>query len=149
MLRVVHPVVLVALVLAIAVRQAHSLRQDAALAGLDSQVETAVVNGDTAALDTLYADDLRFSHFTGTVDGKPGRLRQARSRAFRQRRVDSVAVDRHGDVALTSGRIAVESSTGERYRLRYVRVYAYRLGRWQLIAHRSVGVDRERPMETR
>src|SRR6476660_2941175 len=109
MLRVVHPVVLVALVLAIAVRQAHS-RQDAALAGLDSQVETAVVNGDTAALDTLYADDLRFSHFTGTVDGKPGRLRQARSRAFRQRRVDSVAVDRHGDVALTSGRIAVESS---------------------------------------
>jgi hypothetical protein len=147
MLRAVQPITLVALVLAAAVRPAHSLRQEAGLAGLDSQIESAVVNGDTAALDTLYADDLRFSHFTGTVDGKPGWLHRARARTFRQRQVDSVTVDRHGDVALTSGRIAIESSTGERYRIRYVRVYARRLGRWQLIAHRSVGV--ERPLASR
>ena len=120
------------------------LPQDSILRSLDARIEGAVVHGDLAALDTLYAEDLNFAHFTGTVDGKTAWLRQAQARAFKQRSVDSVTVDRHGDVALTSGRLAVEAAQGARYVLRFVRLYVRRQGRWQLVAHRSVGVE-QRP----
>ena len=36
----------------------------ALLAGLDAAIEMAIVRGDTAALDTLYAPDFRFTHST-------------------------------------------------------------------------------------
>jgi hypothetical protein len=42
----------------------------ALLAHLDAAIELAVVRGDTAGLDTLYAADFRFTHSTGDVDGR-------------------------------------------------------------------------------
>lgn len=110
------------------------------LASLDATIERAVVQGDTAALDTLYSTDFRFTHSTGMADGRTEWLQRAVARPspFRSRTVDSVAVEIHGSVALTSGRLTVVPSTAPAYIVRYVRLYAKEGTRWKLKSHRSV-----------
>ena len=112
----------------------------ALLAGLDGEIETAVVQGDTAALDTLYAPDFRFTHSTGTVDGRAEWLRRATAepKPFQSRTVDSVSVEMHGSTALTSGRLWATPRDGPGYVVRYVRLYVRHGARWQLTSHRSV-----------
>jgi hypothetical protein len=110
------------------------------LASLDGTIERAVVQGDTAALDTLYATDFQFTHGTGMVDGRAEWLRRAvmRPPPFRSRTADSVVVELHGSMALTSGRLAVVPRSAPGYIVRYVRLYAKQGARWQLKSHRSV-----------
>ena len=110
------------------------------LASLDATIERAVVQGDTAALDTLYATDFQFTHSTGMVDGRAEWLRRAvmRPPPFRSRTADSVAVELHGSMALTSGRLAVVPRSAPGYIVRYVRLYAKQGARWELKSHRSV-----------
>ena len=112
----------------------------ALLARLDATIEAAVVRGDTTALDTLYADDLRFTHSDGEIDGRRTWLeRAAASRPlFRRRTVDSVTVELHGPLALTSGRLTVVPVGEPGYVVRFVRLYARQAGRWVLESHRSV-----------
>jgi hypothetical protein len=112
----------------------------AVVARLDAAIETAVVDGDTVALDTLYASDFRFTHSTGEVDDRAAWLGRAAAtpRPFRGRTVDSVTVEMHGTVALTSGRLRVLPSEAAGYVVRYLRLYCKRAGRWQLSSHRSV-----------
>jgi hypothetical protein len=118
----------------------------ALLARLDAAIEAAVVQGDTLALDTLYAADFTFTHSTGEVDDRVAWLHRsaARPRPFRSRTVDSVTVDMHGPVALTSGRLTVSPSEGRGYVVRYVRLYGKSAGRWELKSHRSVELREQR-----
>jgi hypothetical protein len=117
-----------------------ALTDSALLARLDAAVETAVVQGDTTALDPLYAGDFSFTHSTGDVDDRVAWLRRAaaKPRPFLSRTVDSVAVEVHGSVALTSGRLTAVPRDGAGYIVRYVRLYVKRKGRWELTSHRSV-----------
>jgi uncharacterized protein DUF4440 len=120
---------------------------DSTLLGrLDAVIETAVVQGDTAALDTLYASDFSFTHSTGDIDDRAAWLRRvaARPRPFRSRTIDSVVVEVHGSVALTSGRLTVVPGDESGYVVRYVRLYLKRNGRWELTSHRSVELRAQR-----
>jgi len=118
----------------------------ALLARLDAAIESAVVRGDTVALDTLYAPDFRFTHSTGEVDDRVAWLRRATAmpRPFRGRTVDSVSVEMHGSVALTSGRLTVQPREEPGYVVRYVRLYGRHAGRWKLMSHRSVELREQR-----
>jgi len=117
---------------------------------LNTEIETAVVKGDIAFLERVLAADFRFPHGdawtaggrTANVDNKRSWLAAAREGFFVSREVSAQEVELHGDVALTTGRIRVRSRSNDPrardYSIRFLRVYAQREGRWQLLSHRTV-----------
>jgi len=117
----------------------------AAITALEQQVERATAHGDVAALDSIYAPSFVFTHSTGTRESREQRLAalRARSGVVHARELDSLDIDVHGDVALTTGRIHVrQESASPRWRdytIRYARVYVRRDGRWRLLTHHSTG----------
>ncbi len=88
----------------------------------------------------------RFKHGTGQVETRATRLEKlARdtTRVF-ARDVDSLEVEVHGDVALSTGRIHVRQDDPDPrwrdYTVRYARVYVRRHGDWQLLTHHTTGI---------
>ena len=106
-------------------------------------MEAATLRSDVAYLDSVYAPSFRFKHSTGDVEERAPRLAalDARKTAVFARDLDSLEVEVHGDVALTTGRIHVRQEFADpkwrEYTIRYARVYVRRAGRWQLLTHHS------------
>jgi len=130
----------------------------AAIAGLERRVEDAVVRGDAAFLDSVYAPTFRFKHSTGDLETRAQRMESLRREVppgapgrTIARVIDSVDVEVHGDVALTSGRIHVRRDGGDprwqSYTVRYVRVYVRTAPgrRWRLLTHHSTGESQGPP----
>ena len=115
------------------------------IAALERRVELATMRGDGAYLDSVYAPSFRFKHSTGVLEARAPRLAALRKRSTTifARDLDSLDVEVHGDVALTTGRIHVRQGSADpewrEYTIRYVRVYVRRGGRWQLLTHHSTG----------
>jgi ketosteroid isomerase-like protein len=70
-----------------------------------------------------------------------------------ERTVDSLDVEVHGDIALTTGRIHIRAESANPhwrdYTIRYVRIYAKardRGGRWQLVTHHSTSDAQGAPL---
>jgi hypothetical protein len=106
-------------------------------------IENAVLRHDIFCLDTLYEADFIFSHGSGKVETKSQWLESIKSGKSRyvSRELDSVAVELHNDIALVTGRIIIQSepiSTQRIYGIRFIRVFAYRNNRWQLLSHRTL-----------
>jgi hypothetical protein len=116
------------------------------LAALEHRVEDATRRGDVVFLDSIYAPSFRFTHSTGELEERAQRLdglRRGTARVF-ARDLDSLDVEVHDDVALTTGRIHVrqesESPEWREYTVRYARVYVRRSGRWLLLTHRTTAL---------
>jgi len=110
---------------------------------LEHAQAAAVVAADLATLDAIYADDFRFTHGTGEVQTKTEWLDDLRTgrRVYESREVTDLDVERHGDIAVTYGRLEIRlrrDGQNQYFSARYVRVYARRDERWQLISHRTV-----------
>ena len=130
--------------------QAPAAGDSAMIAALEQRIEDAVTRRDAAFLDSVYAPTFRFKHSTGTMETREQRMASLRRAMptdapgrFIARVVDSLDVEVHGDVALTTGRIHVRRDGGDPrwrdYTVRYARVYR-RSGpheRWQLLTHHS------------
>ena len=114
------------------------------LRAMDQRIEDAVVRADLKFLESVYANDFRFTHGTGNVQSKDEWLKSVANKGFLSRKVSLVEVELHGDVAVTFGRLDVIKSgdSGEKYSLRYVRVYERRSGRWEMLMHRTVELIR-------
>lgn len=121
----------------------------AELRTLEQKVEAATLHADTAFLEKVYCSDFQFIHGSEAVLGisefqnKAETIKTLRPERFISRDLDSVEVEPHGDVAMTTGRIRVRSDAKsppyrEDYTLYYVRVYVRRDARWQLLIHRTV-----------
>jgi ketosteroid isomerase-like protein len=114
-----------------------------ALAGLEARVEAAVVRHDVAFLEGVYAPDFRFKHSTGLLQSREQWLAALARTPYTSREVDSLDVEVHDDVALTTGRVHVRSATDDpkwrEYTVRYARVYVRHGGRWRLLTHHSTG----------
>ncbi len=116
----------------------------------ERQIEAALVRGDAAFLQRAWADDFQFTHgdswtFGGqplAVNGKAAEIAAVGPGQFIARDLSSQQIEWHGDVAVTTGQITVQSRDGEprhrQYSVWYVRVYARRTGQWQLLSHRTV-----------
>jgi ketosteroid isomerase-like protein len=142
-------VVAMASLLVIAVGSASGQQQppapqpEAQITALEHRIERAVTQTDTLFLDSVYAPDFRFKHGTGELQDRAAWLASVRASRgrFLARDLDSLDVEVHGDVALTTGRIHVRrlatDSTTVEYTIRYARVYVRRRGRWQLLTHHS------------
>ena len=113
------------------------------LVALERAQAAAVVSLDFAALDRVYADDFRFTHGTGVVQNKTEWLEALRAGqpVYVSREHELLEVEPHGDIVVTYGQLRIHSrldGADNRFRARYVRVYAKRSGRWQLVSHRTV-----------
>jgi hypothetical protein len=112
---------------------------------VEHAAEAAIVQRDTVALDSLWAPDLRFVHSDGVIDDRAAwhrRIREGRPR-FVERSLDSLSVEIHEDVAISSGRLHVRTMPPDEYWVRYVRVLVRRNGRWQLIRHQSISLSKQ------
>ncbi len=111
---------------------------------IERELTTAVLHVAVATLELTYADDFRFTHSTGNVQTKAEWLRELQSGTtnYTARSTDSIEVELHDDVAITTGRIHARTDSSDprwrEYTVWYVRVYAERGGRWQLLSHRTV-----------
>ena len=123
----------------------------ATIAALEQRIENALLSRNAAFLDSVYAPTFRFKHSTGNLETRASRMAALRRPAapdapgrMLERTVDSLEVEVHGNVALTTGRIHIRRAGGDprwqNYTIRYVRVYAKTPGsggRWQLVTHHS------------
>ena len=116
------------------------------LVKLNQDIDQNVVNRNMAALENAYADDFIFSHGSGKVEGKTSWLKSAGKGLFVSRNHDSVTVEMHRDVAVVKGKLSVVKNNKEkteRYHLYYIRVYANRNGKWQMLSHSTTREYRE------
>jgi ketosteroid isomerase-like protein len=121
-----------------------SASDSAALVKVEHAAEAAIVRGDSAALDSLWAADLLFRHAGGELEQRGDWFATLRAGVprFQLRQPDSLAVVLHGDVAVVTGWLHVRTlAPADEYRIRYVRVYARRSGRWRLVHHHSLALE--------
>jgi hypothetical protein len=114
-------------------------------AKFDAKLEAAMLNKDVAFLEAVLADDVRFTHGVGpngtrNVWNRARWLEQTPKSVATERNLDSVEVERHGDVIETTGHTQVKTSVAANpeYHVWFVRVYAKKDGRWQLLSNRTV-----------
>jgi ketosteroid isomerase-like protein len=115
---------------------------EAALRALERAQADAVVAQDFDTLERIYADDFVFTHGTGEVHDTTQWLDALRTgREYLSREHETIEIELHGDVGVVYGVLLVHANMNGvdgRFRARYVRVYARRAGRWQLVSHRTV-----------
>jgi hypothetical protein len=134
---------LVAFLIVMVAVGANAQTDEGDLARFEQQVDHAVVACDLQFLENAYAADFRFKHGTGLVDSKTSWLKSVglAKGKFISREIDSLEVEIHGTIGITSGRLSVHRyvDSGEsRYIINYVRVYVRKGGHWQMIMHRTV-----------
>ena len=129
----------------------------ATIARLEHRIEDALVRRDAAFLDSVYAPSFRFKHSTGTLETREQRMASLRRPMapdapgrMTSRSVDSLDVEVHGTIALTTGRIHVRreggDARGQDYTVRYARVWSKDgAGHWRLLTHHSTGESQGPP----
>jgi hypothetical protein len=108
------------------------------IVSLNQQIDNFVVRQNVAVLDTLYAGDFVFSHGSGKIEGKAGWLKTVGNTKYLSRQHDSVTVELHPGLAIVRGKLSIQRvDTGKTagYQLKYIRVYALRSEKWQMISH--------------
>ena len=99
---------------------------------IENALAAAVVDLDIALLDSTYAEDFVFTHSDGRVDTKESWLINLRSndQIYVSRSIDSIEVELHGDIAITTGRIHIKTKLDDprrrQFTIWYVRVYERR-----------------------
>lgn len=110
---------------------------------LNRKIDRAVVSKDLKFLAQHYGDDFVFTHGTGLIDSKQSWMESIRkSKGYASREHDSTIVELHNDIAiitgkLTVGRLKPAKDGTTKYSLRYVRVFALRKKKWEMISHRT------------
>jgi Domain of unknown function (DUF4440) len=131
----------------------------AELLAFERNMEVAVVKGDVKYLATIIPADFRFTHGDGwtnggepiRVDTKESWLASLEKQPYLNRDLGPVAVELHGDIAITYGRYKMhqKSSPAAETSVWFERVYAKQNGRWMYLSHRTVhGPTREEPKKS-
>ena len=101
----------------------------------------AMLKADVAALDTLLAADLTYTHGDGRVIGKAAFISDFKTGAFKYTTIEpnDVMVRVFGDVAVVTciGHFAGPQFTGD---LQFMRVWQRRDGHWRVIAATTTSV---------
>jgi hypothetical protein len=126
----------------------------------EKEMEVAVVKGDVKYLATIIPADFRFTHGDGWVSGgeplhvdtKETWLAAVAKQPYLNRDLGPVAVEVHGDIAITYGRYKMHQKsapTAPETSVWFERVYAKRNGHWMYLSHRTVhGPLREEPQKS-
>ena len=137
-MKTLFPILIIALSGSLAKAQRDIQADSLYFVAITGQIDNYVVQKNLAALDTLYATDFVFSHGTGLIEGKEGWLSAVKRNTYPLRKHDSVTVELHPDLAIVRGKLSIQrldNNTTTRYNLKYVRLFAIRNKRWQMISH--------------
>jgi ketosteroid isomerase-like protein len=113
----------------------------AAIRALEEHIEEAMVRDDVAFMEKTFADDFTYARTTGESENKAQWLQTVARRPFISRKIVSLEIEVHGDVAITHGKLdmAVHDERGGHSNLiKYFHVYEQRNGNWVLLTHRSL-----------
>ena len=117
-----------------------------AVAANDKAWAAATVKVDTATLTRLLAEDLNYIHSTGTIDSKAMFIDKLKSghQKYAKLQHEGMEVRLYGSTAVVTATALVESSTkgvvNPPGRLRFMHVWYYSKGAWQLVAHQSLRI---------
>ena len=91
--------------------------------------------GDFAALENLFDDDMVFVHLTGDITTKAEWMLQLRAGTFRYDRIEphEATVSVYGSTAVLVGKALFEVNGGIAYPLVYTEVYTRKSGDWKLV----------------
>jgi uncharacterized protein (TIGR02246 family) len=109
-------------------------------ATFDQQIDNAFLHRDVGFIKAVVADDSLFTHNGGLAWNKQQWLGAVSAYEGRARDVDSIVVERHGDMVETVGHIRkvfVDPKRQEQ-QIYFVRLYARRGAEWQFLSHRTV-----------
>jgi len=127
------------------------------LVALEELMAASVLVADIPTLEKMYSDDFLFTHGTGEVQTKEQWLAglENGSPSWTERKVDSIKVEVHGNVAVTTGRIYAQTRSDDplwqEYLIWYVRTYRLHGESWKLLSHKTIKVmngplnEQERP----
>jgi len=105
---------------------------------------SATVAGDEATLRQLLAGDLTYTHSNGETDTKAVFIDNLKTGARKYHRLDHESMDArlYGNTAVLAAVARVETSQKggppSPVRLRFIHVWVWQQGRWQLAAHQSL-----------
>lgn len=118
-----------------------------AVTAADKAWAAATVKGDEAKLNQLLADDLNYIHSTGAIDTKAtfiGKLKTGEQKYFKFEH-EGMDVRFYGATAVVTATANVASSTKgvviPQNHLRFIHVWYYSKGAWQLVAHQSLKIQ--------
>lgn len=104
----------------------------------------ATVAGDEAALNNLLWDELSYTHSTGDIDTKAMFIGNIKSGARRYHKVEhesmTIRVYENTAVLSATARVVTSQNGGPESpaHLRFLHVWVFLNGRWQLVAHQSL-----------
>ncbi len=109
----------------------------------------ATVKGDAAALKDLLAEDLTYTHSSGETDTKKIYIENLAG-ARKYHRIEYESLDArlyaNGDAAVVTAVGQVETSQKggpiNAAHLRFIHVWIHQNGRWQLVAHQSLRLQK-------
>lgn len=112
---------------------------------LEERRWAALTSSDVATLTSMYSPDLAYTHSNGMVDSRESYLAPIASGQVHYRAVrrSDVRVQRHGDVAVVTGRADMDVDAGGGHlhpAMRYSAVWARADGPWQLICWHATGL---------
>lgn len=121
-------------------------RSKEAVTAADKAWAAATVKGDAATLNRLLAGDLNYIHSTGTIDTKAMFIDKLKTGQQKYSKLEHEGMDvrLYGATAVVTAAAQVESSTkgvvNAPSRLRFMHVWYYSKGAWQLVAHQSLRI---------
>jgi len=113
---------------------------DAIFQDLDPQMDNAMATNNTAALETLLADDFLYTHSNGKTQDKAEFIAAIGARPNPPARpLSDIQAEVHGDIAVTRGNLnVVYRDHAPTKMFRYVRVYRREGERWVPFSHRTL-----------
>ena len=105
---------------------------------------SATVAGNEATLGQVLADDLTYTHSNGDTDNKAAYISNLKTGARKYHKLDHESMDvrLYGNTAILTATAQVETSqkggSATPAHLRFIHVWVFENGRWQLVAHQSL-----------
>lgn len=108
----------------------------------------AMVAADIGALERLLADELTYTHTTGTTDSKAELLASLSSGTLKYLSIEpqEMRARPYGEAGVVTGRAAMKVRAGGQelaLRIAFTDVYVRRDGRWQMVAWQSTRLPGE------
>jgi uncharacterized protein (TIGR02246 family) len=109
---------------------------------MDQQWAEATLRRDSAALNRILADDLKYVHGNASVQNKKEFIDSLKSGDLAYHTIDFEEVDVRvvGDSAIAMSKLRLFITMGgqdQKFEVRFLRVYVKRKGAWQLLAHQA------------
>ena len=112
-----------------------------AILKLEEQWVAALVKADTAFLETLYTDDLIYTHSSGTVDTKTSYIDSIKTGKSKYESIerDDIKVRFYGNTAIVTCHSVLKVNKNT-INSRYIHVYVKQKGAWKMAAHQTTRI---------